>query len=137
MSNRVDEDAIIAYINQHVAEHGERPLLSEVAEAFGVSGATVGTIAAVRHEEIHGARRQGGRQMVDRTAEVMRFVEQYMAEHGWAPSQREIAVSLDIPLHTANRTLRVLHSQGLIRLGEHARQIQIVGSVMKAAEEAL
>lgn len=48
---------------------------------------------------------------------VLRFVDGYIREHGFAPSQREIADACNWrAASSANDALRILAEQGLIRL---------------------
>jgi sulfur relay (sulfurtransferase) DsrC/TusE family protein len=65
---------------------------------------------------------------------TMEFIRNYIAEHGWAPSQREISDHISGSLQTVNADLQRLQKQGLIKMGPYPRQIRVVESVMKEAE---
>lgn len=62
---------------------------------------------------------------------VMQFIREYITEHGWAPSQREISSHIAGSLQTVNADLQRLQKQGLIQMGPFPRQIRVVASVMK------
>lgn len=54
------------------------------------------------------------------------FIERHIAEHGWAPSVREIAEALDVNVSTAHLHLRGLVEEGRIVSGGGPRMIRVV-----------
>lgn len=58
--------------------------------------------------------------------ETLRAVAAYIAEHGWAPSYREICEAAGIASTSGVReVLMCLEQRGYIRLGNGARQITL------------
>lgn len=54
-------------------------------------------------------------------------LQAYILEHGWAPTQRELADSIaSKSRNSVNRMLRVLSEKGWIRLGPGARCIAVI-----------
>lgn len=60
--------------------------------------------------------------MTEREGQVLRFIVDYIDEHGWAPSYREIQEAVSIPSkQTVQKILFSLESQGRIRVGHAPR----------------
>lgn len=54
------------------------------------------------------------------------FIEGHIAEHGWAPTVREVAEALGVNISTAHSHLRRLESEGRIVLGGGPRMIRVM-----------
>jgi SOS-response transcriptional repressor LexA len=68
-----------------------------------------------------------GREMRE---QIVSFVSDYMAEHGWSPSYQEIAAELDlVDRGTVHAHLHRLADEGRIVLGGGPRQIRVVGNI--------
>lgn len=82
-----------------------------------------------------------------RARSIYEYVREYMAEHGWAPTYREIGDAIDAAPSQVRLALRLLEEAELVELGERCepRAIRITGSkttfprvaVVRAIEEAL
>lgn len=57
------------------------------------------------------------------------FITTYIAEHGWAPTMREIAVAMDCELTTAHSRVHRLVAEGRLESGGGPRQLRVMGSV--------
>lgn len=61
-------------------------------------------------------------------SEVLRCIARHRAEHGWAPSVREIGEAVGLrSTQTVHRHLKELERLGFIERGKHPRQIRLVG----------
>lgn len=106
---------------------GTLPTRMEVAAAFGINVVTVNKALVGT-----GLKRPQHTELRERTEanRVLQELIRYSAEHGWAPSQRELAEATDLMTSRVNYLLRVLEVNGLIEIGPAARQIRVVGSKM-------
>jgi SOS-response transcriptional repressor LexA len=53
------------------------------------------------------------------------FIADYIAEHGWAPTVREIAAALETDVSTAHGHIRILAEDGRIVKGTGPRMIRV------------
>jgi repressor LexA len=61
-----------------------------------------------------------------RQGQTLVIVRQYIGEHGYGPSEREIAESMGIGRHSVRQHLTALERQGLIeRIPAQARSIRV------------
>jgi transposase len=129
-------DSALEYITE-CFERNEYPSPRVVAEKFDMSYSTASRLIGV------GAARNGktraGRpsNAAERKQAIMTYLTGYMSAYGWPPSQREIAEAVGASLNAVNIDLEILKEQGLIEMGPQARQIRIVGTVMKMPEVTL
>ena len=118
-------------------EENRYPSPRVVADKFGVSYSTASRLIGV------GAARNGKKRAgrpsnaEERKQAIMSYLIGYMKSYGWPPSQREIAEAVGASLNAVNIDLEILKEQGLIEMGPQARQIKVVGSVMKMPEVTL
>lgn len=70
---------------------------------------------------------------------VHTFVQGYLARVGYPPTQREIALGIDVSVATVNRALWRLHEAGLIEIrpGGQARTLRVTGTRMETHPEAM
>lgn len=68
--------------------------------------------------------------LTDRQREVLRYIESYMAEHGWPPTIQEIGDALGLSSKsTVHFHVQALHRKGYIEVGKtQAQQMRVVGS---------
>ena len=67
------------------------------------------------------------RKRTDRRDDIMRFIEDFIAEHKYPPTHRDIVAGVGICLSNVNRYLNLLEAAGKIRRVPHlARSIVIV-----------
>jgi DNA-binding transcriptional regulator YhcF (GntR family) len=123
----VPVDDIIAFASTP-KEDGTLPSRPEVAANFGVNVVTVNKalLSSPRHKRPDWVearvRSEGNR--------VLEELKRYMAENGYAPSQRELAEATGLMTSRVNYLLRALEVQGIIEVFPGARAIRIVGAKM-------
>jgi hypothetical protein len=127
------------WVNETFSPDDETPNGETVGEEFQIGEARAANIlAALRREgripPSNRLRRKHSTRQGSRHKLTYQFISDYIAEHGWAPSQREISQYIEGSLQTVNADIRRLQKQGLIEVGPFPRQIRIVGSVMKESE---
>ena len=105
-----------------------RPTGDQIAAHFEISQTTVsGMIAEFDAAGSIPGEPRGRRtsDLSDKVVAVLKFVSGYMAEHTWAPSRREIATGVGLPLALVNKLVAVLASQQMIEVGHESRQIRM------------
>jgi DNA-binding transcriptional ArsR family regulator len=133
------ETYIRDWVNSKFGPDDETPNGEDVSKEFKI-GAVRGSAILARLRKLgeippsNRIRMRSRSRRTTRHGSTFEFIQDYIEKNGWAPSQREIAEFVSGSLQTVNSDLRRLQEQGLIEIGPHARQIRIVGSVMKEAE---
>ena len=122
----IDEDAIRTYAQTPDSE-GKLPTIVDVSAKFHVSKLTVNRIMLSAEGD---ARTTVTTKATGRANDILKYVADYMLEHGWAPAQRDIADATGVSLPQVNYLLQVLKHEGLIEIGANPREIRIVGSKM-------
>jgi DNA-binding transcriptional regulator YhcF (GntR family) len=123
----VDIEAIIAYANTPDAE-GRLPSKNAIARHFGIHVVTVRK-ALLADPNRRASGTVQARQRID-AALVLDAIRDHTLEHGWAPSQRDIAETTGLMTSRVNFVLRALREEGIIETGPHPRQIRIIGTKM-------
>ncbi len=130
------------WVNETYGPNDETPNGEIVGEEFQIGAARAANIlASLRRERrippSNRLRRKYDAQQGSRHQLTYKYICDYIEEHGWAPSQREISQHIEGSLQTVNADIRRLQQQGLIEVGPFPRQIRVVGSVMKESEVAM
>jgi hypothetical protein len=129
-------DEALDYITE-CFERNEYPSPRTVSDRFGMSYSTASRLIGVGAAR-NGKKRAGGRVATnDRKQAIMSYLIGYTRTYGWPPSQREIAQAVGASLNAVNIDLELMKEEGLIEMGPQARQIRIVGSVMKTPDVTL
>jgi DNA-binding FadR family transcriptional regulator len=127
------------WVNETYGPDDETPNGEIVSEEFQISETRAANIlAALRRERrippSNRLRRKYHLRQGSRHELTFEYIRDYIEEHGWAPSQREISQHIEGSLQTVNSDLQRLQKNGLIKMGPFPRQIRVVESVMKEAE---
>jgi SOS-response transcriptional repressor LexA len=68
-----------------------------------------------------------------RRSEILKFIETYSREHGWAPSGAEIAAAIGVSATAVSKHIRRLEAEGrLVRAGRLARGLHVVNQQANA-----
>lgn len=72
-------------------------------------------------------------QATDRQREILRVIADFMAQHGWAPSTRELCGLTGIrSTNGVQDQLKALHRRGLITRGKGARTLALTDAGQRA-----
>lgn len=133
---KLDRDKVREWVNDYYARNGKRPTYVEAAAHWGCSyGHMTHVMAEIEAGGGLDGKKRGSRDTTKITEErqdaVLRFIVGYIAEHGWAPSRREIEEAVDFTLSEVNMVVAQLAAQGRIEVDAGPRQIRIPGTVIK------
>lgn len=129
MRERLDREEIKAFITDYYKVHDKRPTSTEVAVHFNCSGTALRSVIREMDaaNELPGVPRgkREAKNQEENLLKVMTFIADYMKEHTWAPSRREIADGVGISLSIVNTLVAILAAKGRIEVGSESRQIRI------------
>ena len=127
MSNKYDRDYAERIMSEYVDNTGLLPTPEALAEELECSVATARRLLRLNGPETARTRITHH--------QIYSFVDAYIKQNGWAPSQREIAEHCGISVNSVNVKLERMSKEGLIEVGPYPRQLKVTGGVMKAMEE--
>jgi DNA-directed RNA polymerase specialized sigma subunit len=137
--SKINRNELVDFVDYYLSRHQRRPKADEIAKRFGCSASFAARETKAMFDDpdfFRDARRDEVDASRAETAKLaLKFIDEYVATHGWAPSQREVAAAIGCSIEHANTTLNRLEDDGLIVKGPHPRQIRLVN--MKAPEVAL
>ena len=72
-----------------------------------------------------------------RKQDILRFIDEFIAHHGYSPTQREIAAHFDIAVGSVHPVVRRMIDEGLLVGGAYPRTLRISEAAMVHLREQM